>query len=291
MPIGNVLSDTEWQSGSETTRIVAMLKGVRWCSVFVRSEFVDGSLLSGFFALEHHSAKCSACDDILVAGGNQTVRVRLCYRIVVRVGVAKQCFVQSVLKPAPAAPCLLLYRSMFYWHCRLSPFASFPSAIFTPTCTALADFLGADFAGLAFVPDTTAGVNAVLRSLDLEKFDKLLVTNHEYSASRNTLEYVAGIASTGSRYRSSPGPRHRSISAQPNGMADYERLAAALLNQCVRPPSRDEHQASRSVRPCPRPRVRRCTAANLGFEALFISADPSFRYDAAENKSSHRYRH
>ena len=58
----------------------------------------------------------------------------------------------------------------------------------------LAAFVGADPAGIAFVPNATAGVNAVLRSLDLDKHDELLVTSHEYNASRNALEYVAGLA-------------------------------------------------------------------------------------------------
>lgn len=61
----------------------------------------------------------------------------------------------------------------------------------------LASFLRCDAAGLAFVPNATAGVNAVLRSLDLDRFDELLVTTQEYNACRNALEYVAG--SSGAR--------------------------------------------------------------------------------------------
>ena len=58
----------------------------------------------------------------------------------------------------------------------------------------LGEFIGADPAGLAFVPNATSGVNAVLRSLDLDKHDELLVTTQEYNASRNTLNHVAELA-------------------------------------------------------------------------------------------------
>lgn len=59
---------------------------------------------------------------------------------------------------------------------------------------ALAAFVGADPSGIAFVPNATAGVNAVVRSLDLDKHDELLVTTHEYNASRNALEFAAQLA-------------------------------------------------------------------------------------------------
>ncbi|HEV8657524.1 MAG TPA: aminotransferase class V-fold PLP-dependent enzyme [Thermoanaerobaculia bacterium] len=58
----------------------------------------------------------------------------------------------------------------------------------------LAQFIGADADGMAFVPNATAGVNAVLRSLDLDEHDELLVTNQEYNACRNALDYVAQLA-------------------------------------------------------------------------------------------------
>lgn len=56
---------------------------------------------------------------------------------------------------------------------------------------ALAAFVGAEAAGLAFVRNATTGVNTVLRSLRFGPGDELLVTNQEYNACRNALDFVA----------------------------------------------------------------------------------------------------
>ena len=54
-----------------------------------------------------------------------------------------------------------------------------------------AKFIGASSDDLAFVTNATAAVNGVLRSLKLNANDDLLVTNHEYNASANALNFVA----------------------------------------------------------------------------------------------------
>ncbi|HEY4416507.1 MAG TPA: aminotransferase class V-fold PLP-dependent enzyme [Verrucomicrobiae bacterium] len=56
---------------------------------------------------------------------------------------------------------------------------------------ALAKFVGADTDDLVFVNNTTTGVNTILRSLSFEPGDELIVTDQEYNASRNALNFVA----------------------------------------------------------------------------------------------------
>jgi isopenicillin-N epimerase len=55
----------------------------------------------------------------------------------------------------------------------------------------LCSVLGGDSEGLVFVRNATEGINSVLKSLELKVSDEILVTNHDYPATRNVVNFVA----------------------------------------------------------------------------------------------------
>ena len=56
---------------------------------------------------------------------------------------------------------------------------------------ALGTFLNVSPDDLAFVSNATSGVNTILRSLQFEQGDEILVPNHAYQACRNSIDFVA----------------------------------------------------------------------------------------------------
>jgi isopenicillin-N epimerase len=91
---------------------------------------------------------------------------------------------------------------------------------------ALGDFIVAPAADLAWIPNATTAVNAVLRSLHFEPGDELLTTDHEYNACRNVLDFVA--SRTGARVV---------VAHLPFPVAAAEQTLQAVLD-CVTPRTR-----------------------------------------------------
>lgn len=88
---------------------------------------------------------------------------------------------------------------------------------------ALAQFVGTDADDLVFVPNATSGVNSILRSLEFKPGDELLVTNHEYNACRNAVDFVAERSGARVVVAKMPFPFHNA-----------DELAAPIL-ECVTP--------------------------------------------------------
>ncbi len=86
---------------------------------------------------------------------------------------------------------------------------------------AVAAFLGARGADLAFVDNATTGANAVLRSLKLEDGDEILLTDHNYGAVANAAAFVARESGARVRTVELPYPVH-------DPGAVVEAVAAAL---------------------------------------------------------------
>ena len=90
---------------------------------------------------------------------------------------------------------------------------------------ALADYLGTAENELAFVTNTTVGINIIARSLDLGPGDTILTTNHEYGAMDKTWQFLA--------LRSGFGYRHIPISLPIESPAGF---VADLTAGLSRPP-------------------------------------------------------
>ena len=92
----------------------------------------------------------------------------------------------------------------------------------------VAEFLGVEGDDLAFVDNATTGVNAVLRSLDLEAGDEILLTDLGYGAIGNAAAFVARAAGARVRIVELPYPVSDAgaiVEAVARGLGPRTRLA------------------------------------------------------------------
>lgn len=86
----------------------------------------------------------------------------------------KQAFYRELLEKEPVRFFMRQYEDLYFNALRV-----------------LAEFISADVHNIAFVPNVTTAVNAVLRSLQFDPGDELLTTNHVYPACKNILDFIA----------------------------------------------------------------------------------------------------
>ncbi|MBK9061599.1 MAG: aminotransferase class V-fold PLP-dependent enzyme [Acidobacteria bacterium] len=101
-------------------------------------------------------------------------------------------------------------------------------SLYAEARAALGPFVGADPDDLAFVPNATTGINAVVRSLTFSPGEEILTTDHAYGACKKTLDYAASRAGARVVVASVPFPlrsEEEVVSAVLSRVTPHTRLA------------------------------------------------------------------
>ena len=147
----------------------------------------------------------------------------------------------------------------------------------------LALFLGADPEAVAFVANATTGVNSVLRSLSFGPGDELLVTDHEYNACRNALDFVAARSGATVVVAEVPFPIDGAQQIVDSVLGKVsERTRLLLIDQVIRPDPRQRGEAAqndgctalRSLHPRDQGLARRATGRDRSAESRAPRSPP-----------------
>lgn len=101
----------------------------------------------------------------------------------------------------------------------------------------LASFIGADSQDLVFLPNATAGVNTVLRSLTWRSDEEILIVNYTYNACQNAVNFIAQQTGAKVAIASIPFPlnsREQIVEAVVAKVSPQTKLA---LLDCVNSPT------------------------------------------------------